>query len=203
MAVDELLSGGAGRRVVMEAGALDAGAVARRGRIVDGEEQVVARGLTHERQEDAAEQAVGQFGGASAGGPEGVVGRAEGVADSGGAEPGGDGASATREQGAEQKLKEAWGGAAVEYADDLPQPGGQDGGKVRQWHGRFLGGTSGHRQPSSCPGNRLLSILPAASCLATPPRKRPLLIGKSGYWRIAESTARCKHLKIPPRNESY
>jgi hypothetical protein len=109
----------------------------------DGEEQVIAWGLTHQRLQDATQQAVGQGVGASAGGPQGVVGAAKFAGDAGGAEPGGDVASAAREQGAEQKLREAWGGAAVEYADDLRKPGGHGGGKVRQWHGRFLGRTSG------------------------------------------------------------
>ena len=60
VAVDELLAGRPGRRVVMDAGALDVAAVAWRGRVVEGEEQAVAGGQTHQRPQDAAEQAVGQ-----------------------------------------------------------------------------------------------------------------------------------------------
>ena len=170
VAVDVLLPGRAGAGVVVDAGALDAGAVARRGRVVEGKEQVVAWGAAHQRLQGATQQAVGQGVGASAGGPEGVVGRAEGVADSRGAEPGGDGASAAREQGAEQQQGQAWGGAAVEDADDLGKPGGHGDGKVREWHGRFLGRTSGHRQPSSCPGNR--ACPPSQRLHASAPRQQ-------------------------------
>ncbi len=155
----------------MDAGALDAGAVAGRGRVVDGEEQMPAGGQTHERQQGDAEQAAGQGRGASSGGPQGVVGGSEGLADASGAEPSGDGASAAREQGAEEEQQQAWSGPAVEHADDLGKPGGQHGGKVREWHGRFLGRMSRRRQRSSCPGNRLLSTLPATSCF-TPLSKR-------------------------------
>src|SRR4029077_6175582 len=88
VAVDELLAGRAGRGVVVDAGALDVAAVAGRGRVVEGEEQMTAGGRTHQRQQRDAEQAAGQGGGASSGGPQGVVGGPEGVGDSGGAEPG-------------------------------------------------------------------------------------------------------------------
>ena len=89
-------------------------------------------GQTHERQQGDAEQAVGQGGGASAGGPQGVVGGSEGLADAAGAEPGGDGSSAACEQGAEQEAHQPWRRAPVEHADDLGKPGGHNGGKVRE-----------------------------------------------------------------------
>ena len=59
VAVDVLLAGRAGRGVVVDAGALDARAVTGRGRVVDGEEPVVARQQPQERAQGAAEQAVG------------------------------------------------------------------------------------------------------------------------------------------------
>ena len=49
VAVDELLAGGAGAGVVVDAAALDLGAVARGGRVVDGQQQpsaCAASGLT-------------------------------------------------------------------------------------------------------------------------------------------------------------
>jgi hypothetical protein len=79
-----------------------AGARARRGRVVDGEQQVVAGRLAHPGPQGSARQSVGEPLCAPAGGPQGAGGRAELVGDAGGAEPGGNGAPAAGEQGTAQ-----------------------------------------------------------------------------------------------------
>src|SRR5262249_50153915 len=63
--------------------------------------------------------------------------------DAAGAEPGGDRAAAAGEEGAAGQEDEARGGAAVEGGGEKREPGGQQGGQVREWHGRLLGRMSG------------------------------------------------------------
>ena len=132
VAVEERRAGRPRGGVVVHAGALDAGAVAGRGAVVQGEEQALARGLAEQRQQRAGQQARGQGLGASAGGSQGVVGGAEGVGDAGGAEPGGDGAAAAGEQGAAQQAQQPRGGAPVQGSDEVGEPGRQHGRQVRE-----------------------------------------------------------------------
>ena len=131
VAVEKLLACWSGMGVVVNAGALDAGTIASGGRIIDGEQEVVAGSLSHERLESAAEQAAGQVGGASSGGPEGVVGRSEVGSDGGGTEPAGDGASPLGEEGSEEESEQSWGGASVEGGAEVSKAGGQQGGQSR------------------------------------------------------------------------
>src|SRR5262249_60071334 len=98
--------------VVVDAGALDAGAVAGRRRVVEGKEQPLARAGGHQRPEDVTEQTEGEVAGVPARGPEGAVGGAEIVGDARGAEPRGDGAAAAGEQGADEELPQVGSGAA-------------------------------------------------------------------------------------------
>ena len=88
---DDLLAGRSRTGIVMDATALDEGAVTRRGRVVDGHGETFAFAKQGpNRQDDGESQTVD----AAAGGAERGVGRAEVVGDAAGAEPGGDGASA-------------------------------------------------------------------------------------------------------------
>src|SRR5262249_4445317 len=107
VAVDELLAGGAGAGVVVDAGALHAGAVAGGGGVVQREQQVVAGGQRQQRRQDAAQQAEGEVLGAAAGGPEGGVRAAEVGGDAGGPEPAGDGAPAATQEAPEQQTQQA------------------------------------------------------------------------------------------------
>ncbi len=112
--VDELVVGGSGRRVVVDAGALDAGAVAWRGRVVQGE-QPPGAGVDGAAQ--VAEQQSGTGGDlAAAERTEDVVGAAEVVADAGGAEPGGGGAAAVGQEFTDEQRLDQFGVAAVEEA---------------------------------------------------------------------------------------
>ena len=165
VAVDKFLAGRAGAGVVMDARARHAGAVAGGGRVVDGEQQVVAREPAQQRPQGTEQQAEGQGAGAAAGGPEGAIGGAEVVGDASGAEPGGDGAAAAGEEGAAEQEQQPGGGAAVEGAGKGVEPGGQKGGQVREWHGRLLGRTRDGSHPSSCPGSRPLSSCASISCV--------------------------------------
>ena len=65
------------------------------------------------------------------------------------------GAATAREESAEQEEDQAWGGAAIEHTDELGEPGRQQGGKVRQWHGRLLGAMNGNPYSSSRPRSRI------------------------------------------------
>src|ERR1700683_3770807 len=110
----------------MNAGPLHAGAVARRRRVVQSEQQMVAGRLTHQGQQDATQQAVGQRLRLSTGGPESAVG-VEGVGgDASRPKPGGDRATAAGEQRSVEQEEEAWSRAAVEAADEQGEPGGQN-----------------------------------------------------------------------------
>jgi hypothetical protein len=111
-AVNELLPGGTGAGVVVDATAFDFGAVARRGGIVDGHGQAPAP----EQRLDGEQGAAGQVAGPLTDGADGGVGGAEGVGDAGGAEPGSDGAAALGEEDADQQEGQAGGAAPVEPA---------------------------------------------------------------------------------------
>jgi RNA polymerase sigma-70 factor (ECF subfamily) len=127
----------------VDAGALHLGAVAGRGGVVDGYQQAIAGQGAHQGEQGAAQQAVGQGVGLPAGGPQGRVGAAEIVGDAGGAEPAGDPTAAAGEEGAAEEGEQARGGAAVQGGSDLGEPDGQQGGQMREWHGRLLGRRSG------------------------------------------------------------
>src|SRR5579883_613384 len=112
--------------------------------------------------------------------PQSVVGPLEVVGDPGGAEPGGDGASAAGEQGAQEEGQQTWGRAGVQGCHHSGKPGGQQDRQLRQWHGRLLGTTKEVEYPSSCSGSRLVSTCPSTSCLTTPrARSRPKTIENS------------------------
>ena len=138
VAVDVLLAGGARAGVVMDAGTLDLGAIAWGGRVVDGHRQA----WSAQQRLDGEEGANGHVRGLAADGPDGGVGRAEVVGDTGGAEPGGDGAASAGEEDAEQQQGQAEGGAAVQPGGQAGEGAGQQRWQVRQWHGRLLGGTT-------------------------------------------------------------
>ena len=103
-----------------------------------------------------------------AGGPQGGVGAAAVGGAAGGPKPAGDGAAAAGEAGAAPQPPQAPGGAAVAGGDDLGKPGGQNGGEVREGHGRLLGRTRVGIHPASGPGRRPSSRCASASWLATP-----------------------------------
>src|SRR5262249_2845790 len=42
-------------------------------------------------------------------------------------------------ESAAEEQEEAWGGATVEGGGEQGEPGGHEGGQVREWHGRLLG----------------------------------------------------------------
>src|SRR5262249_45725171 len=84
VAVDEPLASRARGGVVVGAGALHAGAVARRGRVVDANQEVVAGGAAHQGQQGGGEQAVGEGPGAAGWGPEGGGGAGGGGGGGGG-----------------------------------------------------------------------------------------------------------------------
>ncbi len=135
VAVEELLMGRPRGGVVVQAGALDAGAVALGGRVVQGQQP--ARAGVDGAVEVAEQQ--GSAGGdlAAAEGAEQRVGAAEFVGDAGGAEPGGGGASAVGQEFAEEQgldefgvaLVEEGGGAVEEVLDGI--------GRLSEDHGRL------------------------------------------------------------------
>ena len=142
VAVDVLLAGGPGRGVVVDAGALDAGAVALRRRVVQGEQPMLAgvQPTQHEAQQPASQEV-----GLASDGAQQIVIKAEVSADAGGAEPGGGGASAAGEEDADPQDGPAWGESRTVEAGG---PGGQQGGQVR-------GQTPGSHLRLSCSGVRL------------------------------------------------
>src|SRR5207253_4747272 len=101
-------------------------------------------------------QGQGQGAGLAAAGPDDGVGPAELVGDACGSEPGGAGASSPGQEQAAQQQGEAAGGAEVEHGGQASEAGGQQGGEVREWHGRLLD-TRPDSLPSSCSRGRLLS----------------------------------------------
>ncbi len=169
VAVAELLASWPRAGVVVDAGALHVRTVAGGRGIVEGEHQVVAGSPTHQRPQGATQQTGGQRLGATASGPEGAVSAAEGGGDAGGAQPAGDRAPAFGEQGAEEQQQQPRGGAAVESAADVGEPGGQSGGQVREWHGRLLGRARDGTPPSSWPGSRSSSTHASVPCAVTSP----------------------------------
>src|SRR5262249_20068400 len=149
VAVEVPLAGGPWAGVVVDAGALDLGAVARRGGVVDGHQQAAPL----QQRLYGVQGAQGQVGGLAAGGAGGGGGGAELVGDAGGAEPGGDGAAALGEEDADQQQGQAGGGARVQPAGQAEEGAGQQRGQVREWHGWLLD-TGPRRQGSSCPRGR-------------------------------------------------
>jgi hypothetical protein len=111
VAVEEALVGRPRRGVVVDAGALDLGAVALGRRVIQGEQQ---RPVGVEAEQGAAEQHPGEPAGAAAQRGEEVVVGGETDADAGGAEPAGDGAPPLGEEGAAQQDGEPPGESLVE-----------------------------------------------------------------------------------------
>ncbi len=128
VAVDVPLAGGAGAGVVMDASALDVGAVARRRRIVDGR----AQASSVQQRPDGVQRADRQLLGVAADGADGRVGGAEVVADAGGAEPGGDGAAAGGKEEAAQQQGQAGGRRGVQPVGQVEEGAGQQRRQVRQ-----------------------------------------------------------------------
>jgi hypothetical protein len=128
VAVDVLLAGGTRAGMVMDARTLDVGAVTRRGRVVDTHQQA----LGIEQRADRSLDGEGQVVGRAADGADRDVALAVVVVEAAGAEPGGDGAAAAREQNAAQEQGQAPGGAAIEPAGQSGEGAGQQRGQVRQ-----------------------------------------------------------------------
>jgi hypothetical protein len=105
---------------VVDAGALDTGAVALGRAVVHGEQQ---RPVRSEQGQGAAEQQAGEPVGAAAQGRQEVVVGGEATADVGDAQPAGDGAAPLGKQGTQEQDSQPPGVALVEA-------GGQAGGEV-------------------------------------------------------------------------
>jgi hypothetical protein len=112
VAVEEALGGGARGGVVVQAGALDFGAVTLRGGVVQGEQP--ARARVEVAAEAVEEQGGEQAGLAPAEGAQQGVAAAEVVGDAPGAEPGGGGAAAAGQEQAQEQRREELGVAFVQ-----------------------------------------------------------------------------------------
>ena len=104
----------------MEVGPFDVRPVALGGRVVDAQEQAVGPG--EHRLESRVNQSGGHEVGSLGDGGDGGVGGSEVVADAGGAQPRGDGASAGGENHTDEEADEARGGASVEQIGQLGKP---------------------------------------------------------------------------------
>jgi hypothetical protein len=111
---------------VVKAGPLDVRPIALGRGVVDAEEQAVGPGQhrLERRMGESGGHEVGSFGDSGDGG----VGGPEVVADAGGAQPTGDGASAGGENRTEEETDEARGRTRVEEVGQLGKPLARSGG---------------------------------------------------------------------------
>jgi len=128
VAVDIFLASRPGTGVVVDAGALDAGAVTRGGGIVDGYQEAAGILRAGTGGHPGAE---GHGFGAAADRVNGVVSAAKVVADAAGAEPGGSGATTGGQEDAPQQAGQAGGAATVEPGGEAAENARQPGGQVR------------------------------------------------------------------------
>jgi hypothetical protein len=118
---------------VVQAGALDAGAVARGGRVVQGQQPARA-GV--DRAAEVAEQEAGAGGNlAATEAAEQGVGAAEVVGDAAGAEPGGGGAAAVGQEFADEEGLDEFGVPPVEEGSGLIEEALDGVGRLSEDHG--------------------------------------------------------------------
>jgi hypothetical protein len=112
---------------MVDAAALDHGAVPRGVGVVDGEQE----SLPLQQGLDGQDGTDGDVLGRSADGADSDVALAELGGDAGGAEPRGDGAATGAEEDAQQQQGQAGGTAAVEPVGEVAKGVGHRGGEVR------------------------------------------------------------------------
>ncbi len=132
VAVDELLAGRTGGRVVVDAGPLDVRPVPLRRGVVEGEGQ--PRGPREQRPDHFDQQASGDAVGPLAGGRDGDVAGRILVAELGRPDPGGDGPASPGQDGAEEQQGEPGGRPAVEGGGEPGEPLARGVCRMRGWH---------------------------------------------------------------------
>src|SRR5262249_14254292 len=135
---------------------------------------------------DGGKQADGHAVGPATGGPGGGVSPAELVCDASGPEPGGAGAPAGGEEQAAEQGGQAGGAARGPGSSQGRETTGEEGRKLREWHGWLLD-TCRPPQASSCPRSRPSSpLLPHPP--SSPPRSLPSIPPRlERYKKLPES----------------